>query len=110
MLRPTGQPPAVQTTVSSPGSSASDSRYTWPPTSTSKRWILRYTAAISPSGSNTTQVFERFRRPVPPPGRDPDACVRELLPPLASFGDRAADERDPVAARPAGHRLDGLAA
>ena len=29
---------------------------------------------------------------------------------FAELRDRAADERDPVAARPAGHRLDSLAA
>src|SRR5207237_6623768 len=43
-------------------------------------------------------------------GAERDRRVRELLAAFAELRDRAADERDPVAARPAGHRLDRLAA
>src|SRR5205085_1681188 len=39
-----------------------------------------------------------------------DAGVRKLLAAVAALGDRAADDRDPVRARPRGHRLDRLAA
>src|SRR5204863_3100193 len=43
-------------------------------------------------------------------GPEGDRSVRELLAALTLLGDRTADERDPVAARPLGHQLDGLAA
>ena len=43
-------------------------------------------------------------------GPEGDRGVRELLAPLALLGDRAADEGNPVAARPLRHDLDRLAA
>ena len=92
MVSPTGQPSTSATTGSSPCSSASDSRYVRPPTSTSNRWILRYVAIELALGV------------------EDEARVRELLAALAALGDRAADERDPVRVRPAAHRLDRLAA
>ena len=54
------------------------SRYSLSETFTSKRWILRYTAVISPEGSNNVEVLDNRRAPGSPSRIEPPSVHAEL--------------------------------